>query len=86
MNNIFKFPEYDFFQELSVGVEAPEFADFEIPQIIGICAGGAGIEAYENMSLPKFIEWFERNIEFNSPKTKEQGQRLIKFLKRTKLK
>lgn len=85
--NTIKFPEVNIINEIAKkGVEAPEFADFEIPQIIGICAGGAGIEAYENMSLPKFIEWFERNIEFNSPKTKEQGQRLIKFLKRTKLK
>lgn len=41
------------------------------------CSGKAGLSAYNNMPLKKFIEWFRRDISFNDEESRKQGEHLI---------
>lgn len=44
------------------------------------CSGTCGLENYQNMSLDKFIKWFENDISYNTVESRELGEKLINFL------
>lgn len=44
-------------------------------------SGYAGLQELQNSSLPKFIIWYENNIQYCSPDAKAEGEQIIKLLK-----
>lgn len=52
----------------------------DIVNIILKCSGTCGLENYQNMSLDKFIKWFENDISYNTAESKKLGEKLISFL------
>lgn len=52
-----------------------------IESIIEECSGICGVEYYHNASKAQFLEWFSKDIQFNTEESRELGEQLINLLK-----
>ena len=52
-----------------------------IESIIEECSGIHGIEYYHSASKEQFLEWFSKDIQFNTKESQELGKQLINILK-----
>ena len=52
-----------------------------IESIIAECSGICGTEYYHNTSKAQFLEWFGKDIQFNTKESRELGEKLINILK-----
>lgn len=52
-----------------------------IEEIIQECSGLYGLTLYRECSLEYFLEWFERDIQYNTPESKALGEKLIKDIR-----
>ena len=51
-----------------------------IESIIKECSGISGIEYYHSVSKESFLEWFSKDIQFNTKESRELGEQLINIL------
>lgn len=50
-------------------------------EIISECSGRNGTDRFENMPFNEFKEWFQKDIQYNSPQTREMGEKLMELFK-----
>jgi hypothetical protein len=53
----------------------------EVLDIIDYTSGYAGLQEFQNSSLPEFINWYEDNIQYCSPDAEAEGQKVVDLLK-----
>lgn len=49
--------------------------------VISECSGRNGTDRFENLSFDEFKNWFKNDIQYNSPRTREMGEKLIELFK-----
>lgn len=54
--------------------------DKELIDAIALTSGFAGINEYEKLSVPDFLEWYKVNISFCSEEGKLIAQQVIEYL------
>lgn len=52
----------------------------ELVNAIALTSGGAGIDEYEKLSVPNFLEWYKVNTSFCSKEGKAIAQQVIEYL------
>lgn len=52
----------------------------ELIDAIALTSGFAGMNEYEKLSVPDFLEWYKVNTSFNTEKGKLISQQVIEYL------